>query len=341
MNIYYSDQEMIVKKKILVYGLWNFWYAFLQYLDNNIDHNLYELCGFDRKNELIQNLRITWKHIYLHTDQCIDISNITFFDDAISAIKDTHLLILCVTSSAIWEVISSIWPYIQENIYILNTAKALSDNWDTYSQHISKSKYGSNIKYWMIAGWTIASDLFLGYPLWATLAFDDMQDTVYISSIIESKSLDIEKSDDVLWVEYAWAFKNIWSILAWYLYGKWYPYGTETLFLTRFLREVHIFCTQYLWCDSDTFTIWSYCRWNDFWMSCTWETRNRKYWNLLGSGMTYADAFLYIQKNSITVEWIYTLKFLWIILERVQDEFPILNALCKIDSDEDFLDWIL
>ena len=323
-----------MKKNILVYGLGNFGYAILKRLDDKLWDN-YQISWFDRKKELIQNLEQYKTHTLFHKEHSV--SNwITFYNDKQLAVSRADIIVLAITSSALLEVIPEIKKSFKDNVIICNTVKALSQNALTYSQEISSLLRGQNFSYNVISWGTIASDLFLWFPLWATIAWEHIESVQELKKIFEWNTLHIETSPDVLGVEYAGVFKNIWSILAGYVSASWYPYGTETYILSKLAWEIEKLCITHLGANAETFSMQSQCWGNDYWMSCTGNTRNRQFWELLWWGMKYNEAIEEMQRQNKTVEWVNTLKSLKDIFvkNRISLEyFPTIKSILKLPEN--------
>lgn len=321
-------------KNILVYGLGVFWYAILKHLD--INKKNYNLSGFIRNNKTCNFLNENKSHPEFHRDHKFS-NYIKFYCNYEEAVKDADIIVLCVTSSVILNVLKDIKHLLKKDVILLNTAKALSGEWNTYSLEIKKILENINYNYAILSWWTIAEDLFLWYPLWATIAWSNKKITKKLSKIFKSKNLYIEKSSDVIWTEYAWTFKNIGSILAWYLHWKQYPYWTETFYLTQFAWEVSDLCVKYLWSKSKTFSMNSQCFWNDYWMSCTWNTRNRAFGVLLWEWKDFDKAVSIMKSQNHTAEWVNTLNSLNNLFNKHninKSKFPLLSNLLKLKTNE-------
>lgn len=319
------------QKEILIYWLGNFGYAILKRLDDKLWDN-YQISWFDRKPELIENLRTYKTHTLFHKQQSVS-NNVIFYDEKTNAVKNADILILAITSSALLEVIPEIQNSFKKDVIICNTVKALSKNGSTYSQEICPLLEWKNFSYNAISWGTIASDLFLWFPLWATIAGTNEKSVQELKNIFEWNTLHIETSSDVLWVEYSWVFKNIWSILSGYISASGFPYGTETYTLSKLAWEIKILCCHYLWSQEETFSISSQCWGNDYWMSCTGNTRNRKFWELLWAGKNFQEAIEYMKKQNMTVEWVNTLHSLDIIFKKHNisvNDFPYIQKALSL-----------
>lgn len=328
-----------MKKNILVVWLWNFGYALLNYFDKNINYNKYNLYWWDRKKDLLLNLKVNKKHILFHKDYSIS-KNINFIDDLNFYLKNMDIVVLSITSNAITEFIKKNKNNFKENVFIINTAKAISENWKGFSEEFSNILVNKKYSYWIFSWWTIASDLFKWYPLWATLWLSDLKKTNIVFDIFNPKwNLFIETSDDLIWVEMSWIFKNLWSIISWYIHWKWYPYWTEIFYLTQFHKEIKKILLENFKINPSTFSLDSQCWWNDFILSSTGNTRNREFWKLLWRWIEYKDAISIMKLQNKTIEWINTLKYLntfikniWINIEK----YKVMKELVNLDKT-----WVL
>lgn len=325
-----------MKRNIALIWLGNFGYAILHHLDNNIDYQNYNISGYDINQEIVDWLKVNKKHPYLFTDFSVS-DNIQFYNSLQETVKDADIIILAIFSQYIIEVLNDISSYTNKKIIILNTSKALSKDWNPYSLEIKNNIQDLDYEYGILSGWTIAKDMFNpNCVLWGTLAFDKYEITQEIKNLFESKTFKIEISNDVLWVEYAWAFKNIGSILMWYLSGKGYEYWMQTYILTRFSKEIIDFVVRYLWWEPTSFAITSQCWGNDFFMSATGNTRNRQFWELLWKWNTFQQALDFMNSQDKLVEWEKTLKSLKKIFKNKNidtKQFPVLNACISLLDD--------
>ena len=318
--------------KVSIFGIGNFGFALLKHLSEKADKGEFTLHAYDRDKELRKSLRNKRRHLIHH--QGVRISkNVVIEETPKSLVKETDVLILAITSNAIKEVVRNIKPYINKKIIILNTAKALdSDTGERFSVIISN--YLRDIKHSyslaMIAGGTIARDLFNEEPLGVDIASENRKALKVLKNIFISNNLNVYTKTDLKGVEYAAAFKNVISILAGIINGLRFSYGSETHIISRAAGEVKRLVVNNLGGKEKTFSIESQCWGNDMWMSATGDTRNREFGFLLGSGYTTPKAILKMKKENKTIEGINTIKIINKVLKNNKNYFPLIHNVYEI-----------
>lgn len=316
---------------IAIYGLGNFGYSFLRYFDRKNDGSLI-LTAYDHKPERIVYLRRHRRHPILYANTKLS-TNINFVDNTKDLIENCDIVIVAVPSTATREAMNIINKTAKKPLVVINTAKALhSKTGERLSQISQRELENFNHQYAVISGGTVASDIFEGQPLGATIACKDSATLQKLKSIFESSTLFIESSADLAGVEYAGAFKNIISILAGTVSGLGMSYGTETHIISRTAGQIADVCVRELGAKQETFSIQSQCWGNDMWMSATGKTRNREFGLLLGSGMGVDRALARMAAKQKIVEGLNTVA----ILPELPAiyEIPILKLLHEVTIEK-------
>jgi glycerol-3-phosphate dehydrogenase (NAD(P)+) len=189
--------------------------------------------------------------------------------------------------------------------------------------------------YSVLAGRTIASDLFSHEPLGADIACTDCNTCVKLADLFNSETLNVYATDDVKGVEYAGAFKNVIAIFAGIVSGLGLSYGSETHFISRASGNIKNLCVRKLGAQEKTFSMESQSWGNDYWMSCTGNTRNRQYGILIGRGNSPSEALEIMKKERKSVEGVNTLKVLMDVIGNDTEHYPILTAVHKIVVGEE------
>lgn len=319
--------------KISIYGIGNFGFAILKHLSKkNGGNKNYILYAYDRNNKIINYLKNKRKHLLHHKN--IKISKNVIFTNSIKKLtENTDILILAVTSNAIEEVVKKIKPYINNNLIILNTAKAIDSETgkrpsEIILETINNKKNPPLIA--MLAGGTIASDLFEHEPLGVDIACRNKNAQKKLKNVFASDNLNVYTTKDIIGMEYAAAFKNVISILAGIVNGLGFSYGSETHLISRSANEVERLVTTKLGGQKNTFKIGSQCWGNDMWMSCTGKTRNREFGILLGKKYSVKNALEKMKKENKSVEGINTLKAIKKVIKNNKIDFPLLYSLNEI-----------
>lgn len=317
--------------KIAVYGVGNFGFAIIKHLSANLAlKNSVGIFAYDRNRKLIQNLQKNRKHLYHHKDILIK-KNVTFTNITKDIFQDSDVIILAVTSQAINDVINKNKKKLNKDSIIVNTAKALDNkNGERFSEIIMRITEIKKNKcsFAVLSGGTIASDLFHHEPLGVDIASKNQKALKILKKIFTTSNLNVYTTSDVSGVEYAGAFKNVISILAGIISGLKYSYGSETHFITRASEEVVNLIKKKTKIDSYTFSMKSQSWGNDLWLSCTGNTRNRQFGELIGRGYNTQRALRLMKSKHQAVEGINTIKSLKHF--NITSKTPILNGLIDI-----------
>jgi len=317
-------------KKIAVLGVGYFGYAILKHFDqkNSRRKLSYEVCGYDVNEKIVNHLRKKRSHPYLFKNTKLG-SKIVFETSLKSLVKDCDLLILAVNSDATRGVLQHAKKYINKPLIVLNTAKALDYQTGKGLSEIIENILADKLEdYALLAGGTIAKDLFAHEPLGASLACQNGKVLKNLTNILSSSNLFIYPTSDLKGVEYASAFKNVVAILAGITKGMGFSYGSETHIISRTALEIEELAVYRLGAKKDTFSLGSQCWGNDLLMSCTGDTRNRKFGIYIGEGMKPKAALAKMEREHQTVEGVKTLE----ILNKICDlkKYPQLNLLHKL-----------
>jgi len=314
----------MMSKKISVYGIGNFGYAILKHFDSK-DSKSFSLHGYDRNIELMKYLKKNRKHLNLH--KSIKISKVVRFEDNVkNLIENCDILILAINSEATRVVLNKIKKYISKKIIIVNTVKALDFKTSKrISQVVAEELDRVEYDYALLAGGTIAKDLFSHEPLGVDVACENKDVLPKLVKLFQASNLTVYPTTDLVGVEYASAFKNIISILAGIIKGMGFSYGSETHVISRAAYEIEKIVTKDLGGKKKTFRIKSQCWGNDLWMSCTGNTRNREFGILLGKGVSMDNAISKMKKDGKTIEGLKTL----IALGKIKSvrDYPLINFL--------------
>lgn len=319
--------------KISIHGIGNFGFALLKHLSKNADaKGNIVIYAHDRNKELIEQLQKERRHPLHHKNVTIS-DNVVFINDIQEFMDGADVLILAVTSNAISEVVNNLKPFINKDLIILNTAKALDvKTGQRFSTIISNSLEGVGYQFSlaMFAGGTIAKDLFNHEPLGVDIASESEKTLEILKRIFIADNLNVYTTTDLAGVEYASSFKNVLAIFAGIVYGLGFSYGSETHMISRAANEVKKLVISRSWGLDETFSLESQCWGNDMWMSCTGNTRNREFGILLGQGNTTAEALEKMSGKNKTVEGVHTVKAIAGIIKNCEYDYPILYSVHKI-----------
>ena len=320
-----------MKNNILVCWMGRFGFALLKHLDSNINYEKYNLYWWDIDSSLIWKLKETGKNNFFQKD--FEVSNkVNFISNLEEILPKTNILIIWIKSDAINSFLENYKKYINNWTILLNVAKWLSPNWKTFSEEIPQILNWKNIQYTVLSWGTKDLDLLEWNPVWVSIGTKDKEAKKLIYEIFyNEKNFYTQFFDDTKWVEFAGIFKNLGSILTWYINWSWKPLGTQTYYLTKFCEEINHIANSHLQTSSEIFDITSQCRGNDLFMSAFGQTRNNEFWNLLGKGIKFEDAHQIMKLQRKTIEWVNTINF----LEKLINTYNINTARMPI------INWII
>jgi len=310
-------------KKIAIYGLGNFGYAMLKHFDSK-SNEFATVHAYDRNKKLINFLKKHRRHLYLH--KSIKISPKIIFEDNVNGLlSDCDVLILAVNSNSTREVICKIKKRVRNNLIIVNTAKALDYKTgkrlsEIFNQELSNKKF----QYALLAGGTIARDLFNHEPLGADIVCENKKILPTLTNLFHAANLTVYPTTDLKGVEYASSFKSIIAIMAGIINGMKFSYGSETHMISRCAYEIQQIILS-LGGKPETFDMKSQSWSNDLWMSCTGNSRNREFGKMLGSGISVDKATAIMKRQHKTIEGINTLKGLK--RNKMIRDYPLMNFL--------------
>ena len=292
--------------KICIYGCGMFGFALAKHFGDKFEKNpKYEIISYDRKRYVVDHINETKCHPYHFTHiKLSDKNKVT--NDIYSFIDGADILILAVPSQSIRDVTNGLKRNICEDVIIVNTAKALECKTDKRLSEVI-NEYLPNNKIAHFSGGTIAQDLVNGAPLGAEIACEDIQTCNMLQILFSNERLRVYPNLDIVGVEYAGAFKNIIAILAGIISGMGLPYGSETHFISMAAKDAK-HAALCLGAKEHTFSMESQSWGNDLWMSCTGNTRNRRFGGLIGEGANSANALDTLKKEHKLVEGYYTAK---------------------------------
>lgn len=314
-----------------IYGIGNFGYAIVRHLDRKNIHDLH-LHAYDRNEDVRNSLTKHLFHPELPKKYTVS-ERVTIHATPRNLIEQSDIIILAVASNATREVCAHIKKYVKSPVIIANTAKALDYKEGYRLSELVREILGDKLEaYAVLAGGTIAADMFEHEPLGATLACSDAKILRKLVDLLQSDELYIYGSRDVAGTEYASAFKNIISILAGITKGLGFSFGSETRIISRSADEAERLILKNFGGKKETFAMGSQCWGNDLWMSCLGNTRNRQLGILIGEHRNFAKAVDIMHENKKTAEGLNTLKFL--SKTHDLDHYPTLNALLRLFKEE-------
>lgn len=295
-----------MNKTIGMYGVGAFGYAILKHLDEKQSDD--SLIAYDHASTILDSLKSKRAHPYFHPHSTVS-GRPRFVDSPEELLAQTDIIVLAVSSDSTREVAQAVREHAKPGVIIVNIAKALDkQTGKRLSLVVSEVLDGFEYHYALLAGGTIADDLFRHEPLGVDVACQNRTIAEQLKDVFASGNLSVYPTDDLPGVEYAAALKNVISILAGIVAGLGFSYGSETHIISRTAHKVAKVCVDELGAQERTFRMGSQSWGNDMWMSCTGQTRNRHYGELIGKGTHPKEALEQMVADHKLVEGINTLQ---------------------------------
>ncbi len=290
--------------KILTLWVWAFWIATLQHIAKN--HPEQEFLAYE-KNEYSYNYMIEQRrNPYFFTDMIFE-KNIVFVNDLDHILPSIDIIILAIPNQFIRSSIRDIRPFLRPWVSFLNLSKWIDNTTlftvsDTIASELSDLDYS----YSVLSGGMIAKELVDGKMLGAQIGTSDREKGEYIKYLFESPTLHIRLTESYKNIELYWALKNIIALYVGYLEGKGYGFSTIGYELCTLLEELpHLIS---LLGGTQDIEFSEYALWGDIIATCFWDSRNRYFWKLVGSGKTVEESLSLLQEEKKHAEGYETLK---------------------------------
>lgn len=245
--------------------------------------------------------------------------------DMEEAVKDAELVVIAVPAGFVNDVSYEIRKYYNEDQYFLLASKGIERNsclfvTDIFKRHIVTRKYA------VISGPSFAVDMVTNCPIGLSLASSNKKTREIIRKAIESDSIKIRETRDVIGVEICGSIKNVIAIAAGMLDGMGYPESTQAMFIVESLLDMKELISKL---GGDRRTILTYAGFGDLLLTATSKkSRNFTYGRLLGSKTSQKEIDEYTNKT--TIEGLYTIKSIYNLLKNKKVKIPIINLIHDI-----------
>ena len=317
--------------KIAIIGTGMFGFALAYHLGKkHLENHEIILATYDSNKILIEYLKKHRTHLYHFGENKLS-QNISFTGNKKELTRDADIIILAVPSRFVRELVQEIRTYLKDGVIFLNTAKALEiETAKTFSEVIHEEMKVISKKYTVakLSGGTFAEDIVNEAPLGADIACENSDILKTLQEIFHNEKFRIYGNVDLIGVEYAGAFKNVIAIFAGIINGLKLPYGSETHMISRAAKEAKEIAIS-LGSKPHTFSMESQCWGNDLWMSCTGKSRNRKFGEVIGNGLSPKKALEKMESEFKLVEGYYTVGAIPKLCKS-NVSAPIFNEIYKI-----------
>lgn len=245
--------------------------------------------------------------------------------DFYDVVKDAELIVVAVPAGFVDDVSFELSKYYKEDQFVLLASKGIERDsclfvGDIFKRHVKTRKFA------VISGPSFAVDMVTNCPIGLTLASENKKTRLTIKKALESDSIKLRETRDVIGVEVCGSIKNVIAIAAGMLDGMGYPESTQAMFIVESLHDIKELISKL---GGDRKTILSYAGFGDLLLTATSKkSRNFSYGRLLGSKTDKKEIDEYVSKT--TIEGLYTIQSIYKLLKNKRVKIPIINLIYDI-----------
>lgn len=250
--------------------------------------------------------------------------------DVCEVCRGAEMVLFVVASEYIRRTAALVAPHLEDGVILVSAAKGIERGTlmtmtDIIEDEIIKS--GISIKHENVAlsGPTHAEEVAKGMPTSVVSACEDEEVSMRVASAFSNSCMRVYTNTDVLGVEIAGAFKNIIAIASGINRGMGFGDNSQAMLMTRGMAEMTRIGLA-MGCKRRTFM--GLAGIGDLIVTCTSvHSRNNRCGELIGTGMSYADASAQI---GMVVEGYYALEAAMELKEKYGVEMPITTAVYNV-----------
>jgi len=250
--------------------------------------------------------------------------SIEFSNDYEFVLKDTNVVFIAVAAKFVNSVTKDMSIYNLKNKHFCILSKGIEQNTCEFVHDVFKR----NIKtknLCVISGPSFAIDIANNEPIGLSIASKNKETISIIRKVLESDTIKLRSTTDLIGVELCGSIKNVIAIAAGILDGLGYSESTRSFLITESLHDIK---SLIYGLGGNKKTILSFAGVGDLLLTATTKkSRNYSYGVLIGQ-KKLSKALDYV--NNTTVEGYYTLKSIYTLVRRKKISMPIINLIYQI-----------
>ena len=260
-------------------------------------------------------------------------NDIEISTDFYDVVKDAELIVVAVPAAFVDDVSFELSKYYNEEQFVLLASKGIERDSclfvaDIFRRHVKTKKYA------VLSGPSFAVDIVTNCPIGLSLASKNKKTRDTVRKALESDSIKLRDTRDVIGVEVCGSIKNVIAIAAGILDGMGYPESTQAMFITESLHDIKELISNL---GGDRKTILSYAGFGDLLLTATSKkSRNFSYGRLIGTREKKEVIDEYV-KNT-TIEGLYTIQSIYKLLKNKKVKMPIIDLIYDIIDNKKDID---
>ncbi len=252
-------------------------------------------------------------------------SDIKVTTDIKESIEEAELIVIAVPAGYVDDVSYELSKYYKDTQTFLLASKGIERDSclfvaDIFKRHVKTRKYA------VISGPSFAVDVVTNCPIGLTLAGEHKKTRKLVKTALESDSIKLRETRDIIGVQICGSIKNVIAIAAGILDGMGYPESTQAMFIVESLHDMKELISKL---GGDRKTILSYAGFGDLLLTATSKkSRNFTYGRLLGMKEDKNIVDEYVANT--TIEGLYTIQSIYKLLKNKKVKIPIINLIYDI-----------
>ncbi|MNK46098.1 Glycerol-3-phosphate dehydrogenase [NAD(P)+] [compost metagenome] len=315
---------IIMVPKIAMIGGGSWATAIVKMLADNLSEK--EIFWWMRNETAIEHIK-KFKHNphYLSSVE-LKLSQENISSDISSIIKSADFVILNVPAAFLKETLSTITPDDLKGKKIVSAIKGIVPEDNLIIGEFLHEKY--NIPYHdilVVSGPCHAEEVALEKLSYLTIACTDIEKAAAFASILNTRYIKTNVSDDIFGTEYAAVLKNIYAVASGICHGIGYGDNFQAVLISNAIREIKRFVDVVHPIDRD---IKESAYLGDLLVTAYSQfSRNRTFGNMVGKGYTVKSAQL---EMNMVAEGYYAAKCMHIKNQEYNVDMPICKAVHNI-----------
>jgi len=270
-----------------------------------------DLINKNRKNSgILPNVEIP---------DCIEISSNYEY-----ILNNVDIVIIAVAAKYVDSVTKELNKYEIKDKYLCIVSKGIEQNTCDFVSEVFKRNIKSK-KLAIISGPSFAIDIANNEPIGLSIASKNKQTLDIIKKTVESDTIKLRPSTDLIGIELCGSIKNVIAIASGILEGLGYSESTRSFLITESLHDIK---SLIYGLGGNKKTILSFAGVGDLLLTAT-STKSRNYsFGLLVGKKDVSEVKKYLETT--TVEGYYTLKSIYTLIKRKKIKMPIIDLIYKI-----------
>lgn len=313
---------MLAKVAMIGGGSWAT--AIIKMLSNNIKEK--EIFWWMRNTDAIEHIKKYHHNPHYLSAAVVKIPEANISDNISEIIKAANYIILNVPAAFLKETLKDVTPEDFRGKKIVSAIKGIVPDENQIIGEFLNEKYGVPFEdILVISGPCHAEEVALEKLSYITIASIDVACATYFASLLNTRYIKTNVSDDIFGTEYAAVLKNIYAVASGMCHGVGYGDNFQAVLISNAIREINRFVNAV---HPITRDIKESAYLGDLLVTAYSQfSRNRTFGNMIGKGYTVTSAQL---EMNMIAEGYYAAACMHVINKKYKVDMPISRAVYAV-----------